>query len=190
MGLASLPRAVALLAGVCCTMGWMVPSHDVRTRINFRMPSLMSMSTLTATVISRNVPAPVGPDPYKLVIDDLDQIKAGLKKVLTSKGKGTSSALSSNEVHRPPHTLPVRPNSRCQCLPLHQTSPSEGCSLAATPTPACLQGALRFSPQPPPFLFQVLSMAAREFMERKGKSFRPMLVLSAVSNCPLADGLK
>jgi len=55
-----------------------------------------------------------------LVIDDLDQIKAGLKKVLTSKGKGTSSALSSNEV---------------------------------------------------------LSMAAREFMERKGKSFRPMLVL-------------
>ena len=62
----------------------------------------------------------MGPDPYKLVYEELEFIKGSLKKVLTSKGKGTTGALTSNEV---------------------------------------------------------LTMAAREFMQRKGKSFRPMLVL-------------
>lgn len=63
--------------------------------------------------------SPPGPDPYKLVGDDLNYIKKSIKKLLTSQ-KGESSALTSNGV---------------------------------------------------------LTMAAREFMDRKGKSFRPMLVL-------------
>jgi len=62
---------------------------------------------------------PVGPDPYKLVVNDLEYIKSSIKKVL-SDNKGGSGALTSNEV---------------------------------------------------------LTMAAREFMQRKGKSFRPMVVL-------------
>jgi len=78
------------------------------------------MVALTAAPISRDAPAPAGPDPYKLVYEELEFIKSSLKRVLTSKGKGTTGALSSNEV---------------------------------------------------------LTMAAREFMQRKGKSFRPMLVL-------------
>lgn len=62
---------------------------------------------------------PSGPDPYKLVVQDLEYIKASIKKVL-SDNRGGSGALTSNEV---------------------------------------------------------LTMAAREFMQRKGKSFRPMVVL-------------
>merc|ERR1719253_729930 len=69
--------------------------------------------------IRRGMPIPSGPDPYKLVAQELDFIKANIKKVLT-ENKGSSGAMTSNEV---------------------------------------------------------LTMAAREFMERKGKSFRPMLVL-------------
>lgn len=64
---------------------------------------------------------PTGPDPYRLVVDELDYIKRSIKKMLTSKkGESGTSALSGNGV---------------------------------------------------------LTMAAREFMSRKGKSFRPMLVL-------------
>ena len=69
--------------------------------------------------LSRTAPAPAGPDPYKLVVRDLEHIKSSIKKVL-SDNKSGSGAISSNEV---------------------------------------------------------LTMAAREFMQRKGKSFRPMVVL-------------
>uniref|UniRef100_A0A7S0IXC1 Uncharacterized protein n=1 Tax=Calcidiscus leptoporus TaxID=127549 RepID=A0A7S0IXC1_9EUKA len=69
--------------------------------------------------LRRGTPTPSGPDPYKIVVQDLEHIKTSIKKVL-SENKGGSGALSSNEV---------------------------------------------------------LTMAAREFMQRKGKSFRPMLVL-------------
>ena len=68
-----------------------------------------------------DVKAPPGPDPYSLVVDDLEFIKQSIKKLLGSKTAADSkTALSSNSV---------------------------------------------------------LTMAAREFMDRKGKSFRPMLVL-------------
>lgn len=76
-----------------------------------------SLVTLAADTL--DVEAPRGPDPYKLVQDDLDYIKRSIKRMLTSS-KGDTGALTSNGV---------------------------------------------------------LTMAAREFMGRKGKSFRPMLVL-------------
>ena len=83
--------------------------------------------------LCRDSPVPAGPDPYKLVNDDLDFIKGSIKKTLQSKKGGSSAnALGSNEV---------------------------------------------------------LTMAAREFMQRKGKSFRPMLVLLTGAPRPLAAGL-
>ena len=81
-------------------------------------PRAQAVAMQMAT-IDLEAPTPVGPDPYKMVGDDLDFIKRSIKKLLTSK-KGDSAALTSNGV---------------------------------------------------------LTMAAREFMDRKGKSFRPMLVL-------------
>lgn len=69
--------------------------------------------------ITRDGVAPAGPDPYKLVRDDLEYIKASIKQMLSSN-KGEGASLAKNEV---------------------------------------------------------LTMAAREFSQRKGKSFRPMLVL-------------
>jgi len=69
--------------------------------------------------ITRDGAAPAGPDPYKLVRDDLEYIKASIKQMLSSN-KGEGAAMAKNEV---------------------------------------------------------LTMAAREFSQRKGKSFRPMLVL-------------
>merc|ERR1719181_1065147 len=69
--------------------------------------------------ITRDGAAPTGPDPYKLVRDDLEYIKASIKQMLSSN-KGEGASLAKNEV---------------------------------------------------------LTMAAREFSQRKGKSFRPMLVL-------------
>ncbi|KAL1521033.1 hypothetical protein AB1Y20_022588 [Prymnesium parvum] len=104
-----------LFAGLYCVSGWRATVTPAR-----RSASTSTVMSMLATPISRNAPVPPGPDPYKLVNDELEFIKGSLKKVLTSKGAGTSSALSSNEV---------------------------------------------------------LTMAAREFMQRKGKSFRPMLVL-------------
>ena len=74
---------------------------------------------LSAEALDLTKEAPPGPDPYKIVVDDLDYIKSSIKKMLKGS-KGETSALSSNSV---------------------------------------------------------LTMAAREFMSRKGKSFRPMLVL-------------
>merc|ERR1719424_1687126 len=81
-------------------------------------PRAQAVAMQLAT-IDLEAPTPVGPDPYKMVGDDLDFIKRSIKKLLTSK-KGDSAALTSNGV---------------------------------------------------------LTMAAREFAARQGKSFRPMLVL-------------
>ena len=75
--------------------------------------------TLVAAPVTRDSPAPPGPDPYKLVRDDIELIKTSIKKMLTAN-KGEGAALAQNEV---------------------------------------------------------LSMAAREFTARQGKSFRPMIVL-------------
>ena len=74
---------------------------------------------LTAESIDIDSPTPPGPDPYRLVQDELEHIKRSIKKTLKGH-KGESGALTSNGV---------------------------------------------------------LTMAAREFMSRRGKSFRPMLVL-------------
>jgi geranylgeranyl pyrophosphate synthase len=74
---------------------------------------------LVSTPITRESAAPPGPDPYKLVKDDIELIKSSIKKML-STNKGTGASLAQNEV---------------------------------------------------------LTMAAREFTARQGKSFRPMLVL-------------
>jgi len=82
-------------------------------------PARRSFGVSMTTTISRDAPVPTGPDPYKLVVSDLEHIKSSIKKVL-SDNKGGSGAISKNEV---------------------------------------------------------LTMAAREFMQRKGKSFRPMVVL-------------
>lgn len=87
---------------------------------------------MTAAPITRDGVAPAGPDPYKLVRDDLDYIKASIKQML-SANKGEGASIAKNEV---------------------------------------------------------LTMAAREFSQRKGKSFRPMLVLliGALPTHPLATG--
>jgi geranylgeranyl pyrophosphate synthase len=74
---------------------------------------------LMAAPITRESPAPPGPDPYKLVRDDIELIKTSIKRMLTAN-KGTGASLAQNEV---------------------------------------------------------LTMAAREFTARQGKSFRPMIVL-------------
>jgi len=79
----------------------------------------VSPPLMATSMISRTTAVPSGPDPYKLVVQDLEYIKTSIKKVL-SDNRGGSGALTSNEV---------------------------------------------------------LTMAAREFMQRKGKSFRPMVVL-------------
>ena len=82
-------------------------------------PLALQLSDAPIVLAPIALEAPPGPDPYKLVHDDLAHIKASIKKLLKSKS-GETSALSSNGV---------------------------------------------------------LTMAAREFMDRKGKSFRPMVVL-------------
>ena len=89
-----------------------------RAAASRRVPLVASVATDTVDLGS---PTPSGPDPYRLVSDELDYIKRSIKKMLTSKkGDSGTSAFSGNGV---------------------------------------------------------LTMAAREFMSRKGKSFRPMLVL-------------
>jgi len=118
----SLPRARPIMrftllsaAFYCCAglqCGRPLPPNPVaRVRAAAASSMMLAADTLDK--------APPGPDPYRLVQDDLDFIKQSIKKMLGSK-KGDTSALSSNSV---------------------------------------------------------LTMAAREFMSRKGKSFRPMLVL-------------
>jgi geranylgeranyl pyrophosphate synthase len=102
---------VALVGGAS---GWAAQPHFRQQ--HRRAEASMS---LQATPITRLGLVPPGPDPYKLVRDDIELIKSSIKKML-STNKGTGASLAQNEV---------------------------------------------------------LTMAAREFTARQGKSFRPMLVL-------------
>lgn len=97
----------------------MNPCTTLRSQRQSDALALPAISMASTSSLSRTAPAPAGPDPYKLVVRDLEHIKSSIKKVL-SDNKSGSGAISSNEV---------------------------------------------------------LTMAAREFMQRKGKSFRPMVVL-------------
>ena len=102
--------------------GWAAsaPRVPAPRSLSPRAPVVAAVASLYDTpVIAREAPAPLGPDPYKVVNDDLEYIKNSIRKVLSEKGSG-GGALARNEV---------------------------------------------------------LTMAAREFMSRRGKSFRPMLVL-------------
>jgi len=119
---AAMRARALLLAALSCGLsaGWSatgVLRPSTHTPQQQRAPAA-ALAMQLATIDLETSP-PVGPDPYKMVGDDLDFIKRSIKKLLTSK-KGDSAALTSNGV---------------------------------------------------------LTMAAREFMDRKGKSFRPMLVL-------------
>ena len=110
----SLLSAAGVCAGLQCGPLVLSPQQHAAGR-----PRVAAATMLTADAIGIDSPTPPGPDPYRLVQDDLEYIKRSIKKVLKGS-KGESSAISSNGV---------------------------------------------------------LTMAAREFMSRKGKSFRPMLVL-------------
>merc|ERR1740133_146769 len=103
---------IALVGGA---RGWSAQPHFRQQQHRRRDFSM----ALVSTPITRESPAPPGPDPYKLVRDDIELIKSSIKKML-STNKGTGASLAQNEV---------------------------------------------------------LTMAAREFTARQGKSFRPMLVL-------------
>ena len=102
----------ALLGGA---LGWSAQPH-FHVQQQRRRDVAMA---LMAAPITRESPAPPGPDPYKLVRDDIELIKTSIKRMLTAN-KGTGASLAQNEV---------------------------------------------------------LTMAAREFTARQGKSFRPMIVL-------------
>ena len=117
-------RAASLLLSLLLpgASGWAAsaPRVPAPRSLSPRAPVVAAVASLYDTpVIAREAPAPLGPDPYKVVNDDLEYIKNSIRKVLSEKGSG-GGALARNEV---------------------------------------------------------LTMAAREFMQRKGKSFRPMLVL-------------
>ena len=121
---ASLPSAwlfaLALAAGAARGAAWSPPcarwSPAARARLVACRPPLQA----SAFAVELDAPVPPGPDPYKLVNDEIEFIKDSIKSVLKSSNSGGGAAMSSNDV---------------------------------------------------------LAMAAREFMQRKGKSFRPMLVL-------------
>ena len=111
----TLGRPLLLLLCAALAAGYS-PLLSSRVRPHRNAAAAMASSDAVA-----DSSVPTGPDPYRLVVDELDYIKRSIKKMLTSKkGDSGTSALSSNGV---------------------------------------------------------LTMAAREFMSRKGKSFRPMLVL-------------
>ena len=80
---------VALVGGAS---GWAAQPHF---RQQHRRAEL-SMS-LQATPITRLGLVPPGPDPYKLVRDDIELIKSSIKKML-STNKGTGASLAQNEV--------------------------------------------------------------------------------------------
>ncbi len=124
---ALLPLLLLLLPSA---MGWapgrLLPA-PTRSRVA-SCPRTGFPQLQVAPALSRDAPAPTGPDPYKLVREDLDYIKASIKKTLNDNKGG--SAITANEV---------------------------------------------------------LTMAAREFTQRKGKSFRPMLVL-LIGRATDADG--
>merc|ERR1719478_2124211 len=103
---------LAALVGGASGWGAQPPVRQQHRRAELRM-------SLQAAPITRLGVVPPGPDPYKLVKDDIELIKSSIKKML-STNKGTGASLAQNDV---------------------------------------------------------LTMAAREFTARQGKSFRPMLVL-------------
>ena len=107
--------AVAVLASCCRVCTGLQPGTALRPPQRHRRPPIALQLAEDITILEM----PPGPDPYKMVHDDLEHIKGSIKKLLKSKS-GDTSALTSNGV---------------------------------------------------------LTMAAREFMDRKGKSFRPMVVL-------------
>jgi hypothetical protein len=115
--LATLLLAVSV--GRPAVVGRWRPQGLSAAHVPLSAPARRSLGASMLETISRDKPAPAGPNPYKLVESDLEHIKTSIKKVL-SDNRGGSSAISKNEV---------------------------------------------------------LTMAAREFMQRKGKSFRPMVVL-------------
>ena len=53
--------------------------------------------SLQAAPITRLGVVPPGPDPYKLVKDDIELIKSSIKKML-STNKGTGASLAQNDV--------------------------------------------------------------------------------------------
>ena len=116
----ALPMLLSLLLPGASGWAASAPRVPAPRSLSPRAPVVAAVASLYDTpVIAREAPAPLGPDPYKVVNDDLEYIKNSIRKVLSEKGSG-GGALARNEV---------------------------------------------------------LTMAAREFMQRKGKSFRPMLVL-------------
>ena len=115
-----MPMLLSLLLPGASGWAASAPRVPAPRSLSPRAPVVAAVASLYDTpVIAREAPAPLGPDPYKVVNDDLEYIKNSIRKVLSEKGSG-GGALARNEV---------------------------------------------------------LTMAAREFMQRKGKSFRPMLVL-------------
>ena len=115
-----MPMLLSLLLPGASGWAASAPRVPAPRSLSPRAPIVAAVASLYDTpVIAREAPAPLGPDPYKVVNDDLEYIKNSIRKVLSEKGSG-GGALARNEV---------------------------------------------------------LTMAAREFMQRKGKSFRPMLVL-------------
>ena len=126
MAESSLRRAflAALVGGALCWTAQppLAAQHAAHSVARAAAPALRvaaNPSMVMTAPITRDGAAPAGPDPYKLVRDDLEYIKASIKQMLSSN-KGEGAAMAKNEV---------------------------------------------------------LTMAAREFSQRKGKSFRPMLVL-------------
>ena len=81
---------IALVGGA---RGWSAQPHFRQQQHRRRDFSM----ALVSTPITRESPAPPGPDPYKLVRDDIELIKSSIKKML-STNKGTGASLAQNEV--------------------------------------------------------------------------------------------
>ena len=95
LGRSRLVRAASLclLCGYCSAWGGgppvLRPSPPAHRLAAVRMLD-------TAVCIDLESPVPPGPDPYKMVTDDLDYIKNSIKSTLKAKNKGSGgSALSS-----------------------------------------------------------------------------------------------
>lgn len=146
---------VALVGGAS---GWAAQPHFRQQ--HRRAEASMS---LQATPITRLGLVPPGPDPYKLVRDDIELIKSSIKKML-STNKGTGASLAQNEVltmaareftarqgksSRRMVKVPPAAAPRARRLPRHgapgiATRPGHSCEGRGGGTRATL------SPQPPP----------------------------------------
>ena len=80
---------LAALVGLASGWGARAPVRQHR-RAELRM-------SLQAAPITRLGVVPPGPDPYKLVKDDIELIKSSIKKML-STNKGTGASLAQNDV--------------------------------------------------------------------------------------------